>query len=59
MKIDIKCYFCFEIFIIETDVFDGVINEIWDCEICCNPNKILYQFYDNSLIRLEVSNGND
>ena len=46
---------------IEIDValVDGLNTEIWDCEICCNPNKIVYGIENEKLVRLEVSNGND
>ncbi len=59
MGIEITCHFCFETFDIQVDVFDGLNTEIWDCEVCCNPNKIEYGFENEKLVRLEVSNGND
>ena len=58
----ITCFFCFEQFEVSLEIgtsFTGNITEIYDCEICCNPNKIVYGIENEKLVRLEVSNGND
>ena len=39
----ITCHFCFETFEIDLGIdetFSGRNTEIFDCEICCNPNKV-------------------
>ena len=39
----ITCHFCFETFEIDLGIdetFSGRNIEIFDCEICCNPNKV-------------------
>ena len=45
----ITCYFCFETFEIDLGIdqkFSGHNSEIFDCEICCNPNKVNTQIYE-------------
>ena len=42
MNTSIVCFFCFESFEIFLDETNIINTEIWDCEICCNPNKIQY-----------------
>ena len=59
MKIKITCYFCFEFFYIDIDPVEKRIVEIWDCEVCCNPNKIDYLLKKNQLIHLDISDGNE
>ncbi len=59
MELEITCHFCFEKFTIEVDVYDGLNTEIWDCEVCCNPNQIKYGIENEELVLLEVSNGNE
>mgnify|MGYP000871660746 FL=1 len=59
MKIKITCYFCFEFFYIDIDPVEKRIVEIWDCEVCCNPNKIDYLFKKNQIIHLDISDGNE
>tara|TARA_B100001093_G_C26582946_1_gene908140 strand:+ start:646 stop:825 length:180 start_codon:yes stop_codon:yes gene_type:complete len=59
MEIEIICYFCFENFSINLDYFHGENIEIWDCEVCCNPNKIHYCFFEDKLTKLEISSGNE
>jgi hypothetical protein len=42
----ITCFFCFEEFEVSLEVdssFAGNNTEIYDCEICCNPNKLDYE----------------
>ena len=41
----ITCNFCFEQFEVSSEVgsaFNGNNTEIYDCEICCNPNIMVY-----------------
>ena len=45
-----------EIFLEKSDI---PIIEIWDCEICCNPNQIHYQTNGSEMIIIEVTNGNE
>jgi hypothetical protein len=59
MELEITCHFCFEKFTIEVVVYDGLNTEIWDCEVCCNPNQIKYGIENEELVLLEVSNGNE
>ena len=45
----ITCFFCFEQFEVSLEIstsFTGNNIEIYDCEICCNPNKLDYVVYD-------------
>ena len=51
----ITCFFCFEQFEVSLEVgasFNGNNSEIYDCEVCCNPNKLDYEVYDLSLIHI-------
>ena len=41
------------------DTFNKANTEIWDCEICCNPNKIRYLINDTEIIFIEITNGNE
>ena len=61
MEVEIVCYFCHEKFIFEINNldFDGLNIEIWDCEVCCNPNQIKYGIEHEHVTVLEVSSGND
>tara|TARA_Y100000996_G_C22053840_1_gene450263 strand:- start:133 stop:312 length:180 start_codon:yes stop_codon:yes gene_type:complete len=59
MEIRITCHFCFESFAVTISEEDGRNIEIWDCEICCNPNSIFYNIANGKLIQIEISNGND
>ncbi len=58
----ISCHSChsnFElIFEVDTD-FDGWNSEIYDCIICCNPNRIDYEVAGHVVVNLIVENGND
>ena len=55
----IYCCHCYESFDIEIDT-SNIFNQIvWDCDICCNPNLISYQFKYDKLLWLEVENGNE
>ena len=58
----ITCYFCFETFEIDLGIdetFSGKNTEIFDCEICCNPNKVDTDIYDGEVSSLTVSDGNE
>ena len=55
----ITCHFCFKNFEIILDSFNKTNTEIWDCEICCNPNKIRYLINDTEIIFIEITNGNE
>ena len=58
-SLDVICYFCFENFEILLEPCDHLNSEIWDCEVCCNPNKIAYLIKDANLEYIEISDGND
>ena len=58
----ITCYFCFEQFEVSLEIgtsFVGNISEIYDCEICCNPNRLEYEVYDDEIMINSVTNGNE
>ena len=58
----ITCFFCFKQFEVSLEIstsFTGSNTEIYDCEICCNPNKIDYLVYNGKIKIHNVSNGND
>ena len=59
MRKIITCYFWFQNFEIILDTFNKANTEIWDCEICCNPNKIRYLINDTEIIFIEITNGNE
>ena len=37
----------------------GHNTEIYDCVVCCNPNKLSYEVFDGEIISLTVSDGNE
>ena len=58
----IICHFCFEQFEVDLEIsetFSGHNSEIYDCIVCCNPNKINYVIYDGEVTNLTVSDGNE
>ena len=58
----ITFYFCFEQFEVSLEIgtsFVGNISEIYDCEICCNPNRLDYEVYDGEIMINSVTNGNE
>ena len=58
----ITCYFCFETFEIDLGIdqtFSGHNSEIFDCEICCNPNKVSAQIYEGEVSSISISDGNE
>ena len=59
MNLNIICHFCFESFEVQIESNNELTSEIWDCEICCNPNLNKYKIKDDIIELLEVSSGND
>ena len=58
----ITCHFCFEIFEIDleiAEVFSGRNSNVYDCVVCCNPNKINCEFFDGVVTNLIVNDGNE
>ena len=58
----ITCYFCFETFEVDLEVsdsFNGHNDEIYDCVVCCNPNKIEYDVCDGEISGIVVDDGNE
>ena len=56
----ITCHFCFESFEISLEPiteYDGF--EIFDCNICCNPNKVLFRIKDGLIHFIDVSSANE
>jgi len=62
LKYIITCHFCFEEFEVEVEIqdeFAGHNTEIYDCVVCCNPNKLAYEIYNGRINYLTVSDGNE
>jgi hypothetical protein len=60
--INIACNFCYEHFNIDLQIgadFYGQNDEIYDCTICCNPNRITYFINDGMPENIIVSDGNE
>ena len=58
----LTCYICFETFEVNLEIaqnFGGHNTEIYDCTVCCNPNKIDYAVYEGEVSGLTVSDGNE
>ena len=58
----ITCHLCFESFEIFLEIdssFNGNNYDIFDCEVCCNPNKVNIIVSQGEIISLNVSNGNE
>ena len=58
----ITCFFCSEQFEVSLAVgasFNGNNSEIYDCEVCCNPNKLDYEVYDGEININYVGDGNE
>ena len=54
------CHFCFESFEVDIEVseeFSGHNSEIYDCVVCCNPNKIDYNVHNGEVSRVVLSDG--
>jgi hypothetical protein len=57
----ITCFFCFEQFEVSLDIdtsFTGNDIEIYDCEICCNPNKLNAEIKKNFALSCHIVNFN-
>ncbi len=54
LNLNITCHFCFENFEIFLDPSVYLNTEIWDCEVCCNPNKVSYLIKDNNLFASDL-----
>ena len=57
----ITCHFCFQTFEVNLEVseaFSGHNSEVYDCVVCCNPNKIDYEVHDGVVIDIILSDGN-
>ena len=59
MEIEITCYTCHEKYYDFIDVFEGIYQEIIDCEICCRPNKITIEMKNKVFTIFEISDGNE
>ena len=58
----LTCHFCFESFEVDLEVsedFSGHNSEIYDCVVCCNPNKIDYDVCDGEVSSIVLSDGNE
>ncbi|MDX2471780.1 MAG: CPXCG motif-containing cysteine-rich protein [SAR324 cluster bacterium] len=58
----VTCYFCFESFSVYLEVeesFHGAVSEIYDCAVCCNPNKLTYWADAGEISITDVSDGNE
>ena len=58
----IVCNFCYEPFIIDLEIatdFCGQNSEIYDCRICCNPNRISYFVNAGVPENITVGDGNE
>ena len=58
----LTCHFCFEPFEVGLEVsedFSGHNSEIYDCAVCCNPNKIDYDVLYGSVSAIMLSDGNE
>jgi len=56
------CHFCFNEIDVDLEIdqsFEGSNTEIYDCTICCNPNKLQYTVNHGSVINVLVSDGNE
>ena len=58
----ITCHFCFKQFEVDIEThedFTGHNTEIYDCVVCCNPNKLSYEVNDGEIFSLTVGDGNE
>ena len=58
----VTCYFCFETFYALLEIgeqFSGVINEIYDCDVCCNPNKLSIVVSEGHITSIQIDSGNE
>ena len=61
MEVEIICHFCYQKFIFEINNlnFKGINTEVWDCEVCCNPNQIIYEINQGQITVYDVTSGNE
>ena len=59
MNVEITCFTCFESLSEYIDFYDGLYQEIIDCEVCCRPNKVSLEIKNESIIRINISDGNE
>tara|TARA_Y100001970_G_C14116695_1_gene793974 strand:+ start:72 stop:251 length:180 start_codon:yes stop_codon:yes gene_type:complete len=59
MEIEITCYTCHEKYYDFIDAYEGIYQEIIDCEICCCPNKITIEWKNKVFTRFEITDGNE
>ena len=54
-----QCPFCFSRISMVIEVYYGGQKYIEDCEVCCRPNKVSLEIKNDSIIRIDISDGND
>jgi len=59
MLLRVICFETFEVDLGIAERFSGHNSEIYDCVVCCNPNKIDYEVYDGEVSTLTVNDGNE
>ena len=59
MNVEINCFTCYESFTEYIDHYDGMYQGIIDCEVCCRPNKVSLEIRNKSIIRFDISDGNE
>ena len=59
MEKEVTCYFCYETFEVYFDLIECIDTIIIDCDVCCNPNLIRYQFSNNILSVIDINSGNE
>ncbi len=59
MNVEITCFTCYERFTEYIDHYDGMYHEIIDCVVCCRPNKVSLEIRNKSIIRFDISDGNE
>ena len=43
----VQCPYCWESFVIEPEPYDGVMEYVEDCHVCCNPIVISVRYSEN------------
>ena len=59
METEVTCCFCYETFKVYFDLIECIDTMIIDCDVCCNPNLIRYQFSNNSISLIDINSGNE
>ena len=59
MEIEKTCSTCHEKYYDFIDAYEGIYQEIIDCEICCCPNKITIEWKNKVFTRFEITDGNE